>query len=104
MFLTQFPDQRARFADLRWIQPDGRLVENEDRRVRQQGVGQADTLAKSLGQSADELPANVVQPAAAQDVIDALPAGCSMQSLDTGAKRRYSATRMSGYSGQFSGM
>ena len=45
----------ARRADLRRVEAGGRLVEDQHRRVGEQGVGQADALAIALRQRADEL-------------------------------------------------
>ena len=40
--------------------------------IGEQGVGQADALAIALGQRADELAIDVGEPAAFEDVVDAL--------------------------------
>ena len=61
-----------RRADLRRVEAGRRLVEDEHRRLGQQSVGQADALAIALGERADELPVHVGEPAAVEDVIDAL--------------------------------
>ena len=61
-----------RFLLLAGVEAVGRLVEDQQRRVGDQGVGQADALAEALGQRAEQGPANALQPAALDAVAEAL--------------------------------
>src|SRR5262249_56665680 len=70
VLVAKFLDQLAGLAYLRRIETDGRLVEDQDRGVGNQGVGQADPLAVALGQRPDQLPADVAKPAAVEDVAE----------------------------------
>src|SRR5262245_34851475 len=51
--LGQFADQRACLANLRRVETDSRLVENQNARVVQQRIGQADTLPVAFRQMRD---------------------------------------------------
>ena len=57
----QLADQRVRLADLVRIEADGRLVEDQDRRARQQRVRQPDPLPVAARQRADDLRAPLAQ-------------------------------------------
>ena len=66
-------DQGANFADLVRIEPDGRLVKDQDVGLVDQGIGETDPLAVALGECADELSLHVPETAEFQGVIDLLP-------------------------------
>ena len=70
---AELADQLAGLADLRRVEAGRRLVEDQHRGVREQRVGEPDPLAVALRQRADELPADVRQPAPLHDVVDPLP-------------------------------
>src|SRR5205807_1386592 len=79
-------NQLARLDDLPRVEASGRLVEDQDGRIDEQGVGQADALAIALGQGADELATDVGQPAAVDDGLDAAAGLAAVQALDAGAE------------------
>ena len=53
MILPQLLEQGQRFANLLRIEASGRLIENQDRRIMDHGVGQTNALAIALRQRAD---------------------------------------------------
>ena len=70
---AQLPDQRVRLPDLVRIQADGRLVEDQDRRPREQRVRQADPLPVAARQRADDLGAPLAEAGDADRVVDRRP-------------------------------
>ena len=54
MTLPQFTDQAADFDDLRRVQTDGGLIQNDDLGMAQQGLGNPHPLAVALGQVPDQ--------------------------------------------------
>ncbi len=59
----QTPDQAADLDDLRGVQPDGRLVEDEQLWLVQDGLRQPDALPIALGELADRPRQIAVQAA-----------------------------------------
>ena len=88
VFFAQFADQGAHRTNLGRIEPGGRLVEDQYRGIGQQGVGEADALAVTFRQSADDLPANVAEPAAFEDIFDASPPRVAVEILDAAAETK----------------
>src|SRR5437762_13448691 len=86
VLLAELADQVARGTNLAGVKTGGRLVKNEHGRISEQGIGKPDALPVTLGQRADQLPANVSQPAALQDIVEALPLASTVQSLDARAE------------------
>src|SRR5262249_5244077 len=84
VFLAEFADQLAGLTDLGRVEASGRLVEDEDRRVGEEGIGEADTLTVTLRECADELSADIGEPASLQDVVEALTAAPTVEALDAG--------------------
>ena len=72
-------EQLADLDDLLGIETAGRLVEDQDVGVVDDGLGDADALAVAFGQLADQLVADVAERAAADDLVDA--------AFDVGARR-----------------
>ena len=62
-----------RLADLVRIQADGRLVEDQDRRPREQRIRQADPLPVAARQGADDLGAPLGEAGDAERVVDRRP-------------------------------
>ncbi len=58
--LPQVLDQRPHFDDLGRVQAHGRLVQDDDLRVADQGLGDAHPLAVALGQVLDQLLADLL--------------------------------------------
>src|SRR5207244_3152746 len=77
-------NERARGADLGRVESGGRLIEDEHGRIGEQRVGQADALAVALGEGADELPADIGQPAALEHIVQALASLPAVDALDAG--------------------
>ena len=65
-------DEVADLDDLLRVKADGGLVQNEDRRVAEQSLRNADTLLVALRQVADETRVNVVNLRQAADLADML--------------------------------
>ncbi len=86
MVLPQVADQVAHGADLVRVEADGRLVEDEERRVVHHGVGQADALAEPLRERADDLAAHVLEVAEPLHVVDAVAHGARGDALEPGAE------------------
>src|SRR6266566_3482983 len=68
---SELLDEDARLAGLRDIKACRRLVEDEHHWVVHDGLGQADALAKTLRQAADDLDAPVFQATRVDGVLDA---------------------------------
>ena len=49
VFPSKLPDEIAYFDDLDGVQPDGRLIEDNDLRVSEQRLGDSDPLLIALG-------------------------------------------------------
>src|SRR6202030_498619 len=86
VLFAEFADQAARRVDLRRVEAGGRFVEDEHRWIGEQGVGQPDALAIALGQGPDDLPADIGEPAAVEDVVDALASFVAVNAFDAGAE------------------
>ena len=63
--LPQLPDEFADLDDLRRVQADGRLIEDDEFRAAQQRLRDAHPLPVALGEAADEPGQNLFQPGAA---------------------------------------
>ena len=70
MLAPQIPDELAHLADLLRIETDRRLVEDQDRRVVQERLGQPHPLPVPLGEMVDDAAANVADAAAPHDVVE----------------------------------
>ena len=68
---AQVADQIADVDDLIGIEPDGRLVEDEQRRLRDQRLRQSHPLAETLGELADLALAHLVEADGADHLLDA---------------------------------
>ena len=69
VLMPELADQLVRRANLRRVEAGRRLVKDQHRRIGKQGVGQADALAIALREGADDLPADIFDPAALEDVV-----------------------------------
>jgi hypothetical protein len=83
-------DELAGLPDLVGVEPDGRLIEDEDRRLRDEAVGQRHPLPVPLGEPPDELARHVREgallkrrphPLAPSPARDPLEAGAVVQVL-----------------------
>ena len=74
-------DERADLDDLQRVQAHGGFVQNDDLRVAQQGLGDADALLISLGQRGDALVAHGRHARLLQDLADLPPELCAAQAL-----------------------
>ena len=68
--LAELADELARLPYLVGVEPDRRLVEDEDGRVVDEGLGQPDALAVALGELPYQPPLDVVDPALLHDLPD----------------------------------
>ena len=68
---AELADERAHLADLVGVEARGGLVEDDDRRPRDDGVREADALAVALGQVADALVRDVEDARLSHRVVDA---------------------------------
>ena len=66
-------DQLPYFPDLGRIQTDGRLVEDQDIRFIDKGVGESHALAITLGERADQMTPDMTDEAEVEGVIHLLP-------------------------------
>ena len=64
-FLNHFSD----FNDLNGVEPDGRLVQNKNFRIVDQGLGQSHSLLVAFGQAPDDAVAHVSQSALFQHAV-----------------------------------
>ena len=86
---AQFLDQFADADDLRRVQANGGLIQNDELRAAQQRLRNAHALAITLGQAADEPGQHIFQPGAAGSfqhlffalslLFDALQFRCKIQ-------------------------
>ncbi len=97
-------DQVAGIDGLLRIETGGRLVEDQNIGVMDDGLGEPYALAVTFGQLADKLVLHVGDVAALADLVDAAVQVRARRAL-SGARRksRYSPTSISGYSGGVSG-
>jgi hypothetical protein len=65
-------DEVASLVNLLGVEARGGLVENENVRIMDDGLRQADSLAIALGELTEQLVLHVVDVAAARDEIDPL--------------------------------
>ena len=90
-------DELARFDDLLGVEAGGRLVENQDIGVMQDGLRQTHALPVALGELADELVLDVANGAAVAHFVDALGRRRRWRGPSAvPTKVRYSLTSMSG--------
>src|SRR4029077_9696411 len=75
-------DEFAGFVDLLGVEAGGRLVENEHVGIVDDGLGETDTLAITLGELAEELVFDVGNSAALADVFDSIAQLAAEQSLE----------------------
>ena len=68
--LPKLPDHRVRLADLVRVEADRRLVQDQDRRSRQQRVRQPHPLAIPARQRSDDLGTPIAQAGARDRVVD----------------------------------
>ena len=69
---AQILDQVADLDDLLRVKADGRLVENQHRRIAQQGLRDADALLVALGQVRNQALVNIVDLDKIADLLDVL--------------------------------
>src|SRR5262249_38342982 len=70
VLIAQLLDEREGLADLQGVQASGGLIKNQDGRIVDHGVGQADALAISFGQRTGQAPAYFSNATAVQAVIE----------------------------------
>jgi hypothetical protein len=70
---AQARDQVAHDQDLVGIEADRRLVHDDDGRLREDRLGDADALAEPLGELADDLVADALQVAELEHLVDPRP-------------------------------
>jgi hypothetical protein len=68
---AQAGDEVAHDEDLVRVEADGRLVHDDDGRLGEDGLGDADALAVALGELADDLVADALQVAELEHLVDA---------------------------------
>ncbi len=94
---AELPDQLADGDDLLRIEPDGRLVENQHLRVVQDRPGEADALAVTFGERADDLASHIARAGSARAPRPGAAGSRRGPSPRAGRGRlRYSSTRISG--------
>ena len=86
MVLSQLLDEGERLADLQRVEADGRFVQDEDGRVVDHGVGQADALAVALRQRADKPAAHLLDATALEAEIEPLLPLLALYPLELGPK------------------
>ena len=87
-------DEVADLDDLLRVEADGGLVQNENRRVAEQSLRNADTLLVALRQVADETSVDVVNLRQTADLADMLLA-VELDAFSSYMKLRYSLTVIS---------
>ena len=70
MSFCQSFDELPDFPDLTWVEADRRFIKNKDVRFVHQGIGEADALAVSFGESADELLPNMTDTAKLEGIFN----------------------------------
>jgi hypothetical protein len=80
----QLPHEAADLADLRGVEPHGRLVEDEHLRIVEEGRGEADPLPVALRELGDGPAADVLEPAVPQRRRDGPPAGGPVEPEEPG--------------------
>ena len=98
-FAPELANQRPHLADLIGVEPDGRLVEDQDWRPREDRVGQPHPLPVAARQRPDDLAPPLAEPHLSMALATAADARAARSPRRRGAKSRYSSTRMSGGSG-----
>jgi len=92
-FLANLFDEIPDLGDLVWVEAARGLVQNQDVRVVQHGLRQADALAIAFRQLADQLPGHIGQATAAADFLDApedavaahaVHVGCELEVFEDG--------------------
>ena len=84
--LAQFPDQFTDADDLRRVQADRGLIQNDQLRAAQKSLRNAHTLAVALGQAADEPGHHLIQPGAPGGLLHLLAALGFFDPLELGRK------------------
>ena len=69
---SQLLDDAPHLDDLRRVEPDGRLVQDQDLRLVEQRLRQPEALAQSLGQVADEAVGTIDQVDLLEHLVDAV--------------------------------
>ena len=70
LVLRDVADELAHLVLLVRIEPVGRLVENQHRRIVQDRLREADAAAKALGQRLDHLVQHTLEPEPCDDVVE----------------------------------
>ena len=86
MGLAQFPDQFTDADDLRRVQADRGLIQNDQLRAAQKSLRNAHALAVALGQAADEPGHHLIQPGAPGGLLHLLAALGFFDPLELGRK------------------
>ena len=86
MGLAQFPDQFTDADDLRRVQADRGLIQNDQLRAAQKSLRNAHALAVALGQAADEPGHHLIQPSAPGGLLHLLAALGFFDPLELGRK------------------
>ena len=73
MFAAQIAQQLPKLQDLAWIQPDSRLVQNQDLRFPRQQLRHSHALAIALGQVPDQAIPGVQNLCAGAESINICP-------------------------------
>ena len=71
MFAGQSADRLERFIDLNRIEAGGRFIENQNRRIGNEGIGETDPLPIPLGQCRKQTPSDFPHAAAFEAFLDA---------------------------------
>src|SRR5207253_6691815 len=84
VLFAEFPDQAQRFTDLERIKAGRRLIQDQDGRIVNQGICQADALTIAFRQRAEEPAADFPNPTTIETVVDALLAKLAVHTLELG--------------------
>ena len=82
MLLAEVLDEFADLADLVRVEADGRLIEDEQVGVADEGIREADALAVALGKRADDLALHVGEAGEFLDLADAAANFAAREALE----------------------
>ena len=69
MIFSERPDQFADLSDLSRVKPDGRFIQDQDRRIPAQGLRNPGALPVALGEMAEEAVPDFTEPAQVHDIV-----------------------------------
>ena len=79
MMCSEVVDALPHGAHLMRVEPDGGLIENDNRRLVDQRIGQAHALAIALGKFANHLPRGIGEVELFNHLVHAIAAGLAAQ-------------------------